>query len=398
MITAETVAHIRRLFYAEHWKIGTIAQELGLHRDTVRTALQTDRFNRAKILRPSLTDPYIDFIKETLEKYPRLRTTRIYEMIRDRGYTGSVVILRRVVARLRPVHREAFLRLRTFPGEQGQVDWAHFGAVAIGRARRRLSCFVLTLSYSRALYLEFFFDQTLENFLRGHVRAFNSWSGCPRVILSDNLKSAVLERHGDAVHFHPRLIELCAHYHFATRPCQVARGNQKGRVERTIQYIRHSFFAARRASPPWRTSTVKRFCGATKSLIDVPGPETSPAPLSKSSKKRKNLDCFHCRCIPSIPIWWYRFDRARPSMSVLISTTTRFHTRPWVEHSLWQHHRTLYAFSMVQPKSPDTDAPTTAMTPSWIRRIKKHCYKRNVKPSALLLEAVLLNRYLKAKP
>ncbi len=246
MIAAETVAHIRRLFYAEHWKIGTIAQELGLHRDTVRTALQTDRFNRAKILRPSLTDPYIDFIKETLEKYPRLRTTRIYEMIRDRGYTGSVVMLRRVVARLRPVHREAFLRLRTFPGEQGQVDWAHFGAVAIGRARRRLSCFVLTLSYSRALYLEFFFDQTLENFLRGHVRAFDSWSGCPRVILSDNLKSAVLERHGDAVHFHPRLIELCAHYHFATRPCQVARGNQKGRVERTIQYIRHSFFAARR--------------------------------------------------------------------------------------------------------------------------------------------------------
>ena len=125
MITAETVAHIRRLFYAEHWKIGTIAQELGLHRDTVRTALQTDRFNRAKILRPSLTDPYIDFIKETLEKYPRLRTTRIYEMIRDRGYTGSVVILRRVVARLRPVHREAFLRLRTFPGEQGQVSIGH---------------------------------------------------------------------------------------------------------------------------------------------------------------------------------------------------------------------------------------------------------------------------------
>ena len=246
MIDAETVAHIRRLFYAEHWKIGTIAQELGLHRDTVRGALETDRFNRAKIMRPSLTDPYIEFIKETLEKYPRLRATRIYEMIRARGYSGSVAMLRRVVARLRPTRQEAFLRLQTFAGEQGQVDWAHFGTVAVGRARRRLSCFVLTLSYSRALYLEFFFDQTLENFLRGHVRAFQSWSGCPRVILHDNLKSAVLERHGDAVHFHPRLIELCAHYHFAARPCQVARGNQKGRVERTIQYIRHSFFAARR--------------------------------------------------------------------------------------------------------------------------------------------------------
>jgi transposase len=79
-----------------------------------------------------------------------------------------------------------------FPGEQGQVDWAHFGEVAVGRARRRLSCFVLALSYSRDLYLEFFFDQTLENFLRGHVHAFEDWSGAPRVLLCDNLRSAAV--------------------------------------------------------------------------------------------------------------------------------------------------------------------------------------------------------------
>jgi hypothetical protein len=149
------------------------------------------------------------------------------------------------VAGLRPVRREAFLRLRTFPGEQGQVDWAHFGLVSIGRAQRRLSCFVMTLSYSRALYLEFFFDQTMENFLRGHIRAFENWSGLPRIILYDNLRSAVLERRGDQIHFHPRLLELCAHYHFAPRPCQVRASNQKGRVERAIRYVRDSFFAAR---------------------------------------------------------------------------------------------------------------------------------------------------------
>jgi len=245
MIPAETRAHIRHLFYGEHWRIGTIAVELGLHRDTVRNALETDRFNRGKTLRATNTDPYISFIKETLSKYPRLRATRVHEMLRVRGYTGSVVTVRRVVSELRPTRREAFLRLRTFPGEQAQVDWAHFGVVSIGRAQRRLSCFVITLSYSRALYLEFFFDQTLENFLRGHVRAFNDWGGLARILLYDNLRSAVLERRGDAVHFHPRLIELCAHYHFAARPCYVGRGNEKGRVERAIQYIRHSFFAAR---------------------------------------------------------------------------------------------------------------------------------------------------------
>ena len=245
MIPAEAVSQIRRLFYVEHWKIGTIAVNLGIHPDTVRNALETDRFNRARVLRATLADPYVSFIQGTLAAYPRLRATRIHQMLRQRGYQGSLVALRRVVARLRPTKTEVFLRLHTFPGEQAQVDWAHFGEVQIGRARRRLSCFVLTLSYSRACYLEFFFDQTLENFLRGHIRAFQDWGGTPRIIVHDNLRSAVLDRQGDAVRFHPRLIELSGHYHFALHPCRPARGNEKGRVERAIQYIRHSFFAAR---------------------------------------------------------------------------------------------------------------------------------------------------------
>ena len=108
-----------------------------------------------------------------------------------------------------------------------------------------MSAFLLTLSYSRALWLEFFLDQTLENFLLGHVHAFADWGGASRTVLYDNLKSVVLERRGDAIHFHPRLLELSAHYHFAARPCRPARGNEKGRVERAIQYARGSFFAAR---------------------------------------------------------------------------------------------------------------------------------------------------------
>jgi transposase len=245
MISAETHAQIRHWFYAEHWKIGTIAQELGLHPDTVRSAIESNRFHRAQTLRPCLTDPYLPFLRQTLDQHPRLRATRIYQMIRERGYQGSVVQLRRTVATLRPARAEPFLRLHAFPAEEAQVDWAHFGEVAVGRARRRLSCFLITLSYSRALYLEFFFDQTLENFLRGHVHAFQAWSGQPRVILHDNLRSAVLERRGNQIHFHPRLLELCAHYHCVARPCQVCAGNQKGRVERAIRYVRESFWAGR---------------------------------------------------------------------------------------------------------------------------------------------------------
>ncbi|HET8546874.1 MAG TPA: IS21 family transposase [Bryobacteraceae bacterium] len=245
MISPETRAQIRRYFYAEHWKIGTIASELGVHPDTVRNAVEVERFRGAQPIRPSIVDPWLGFIRQTLEQHPRLRATRIHQMVRDRGYSGSVVQLRRAVARLRPQIREPFLRLETFPGEQAQADWAHFGHVMVGRARRALSCFVMTLSYSRALYLEFFFDQTTENFLRGHVHAFQFWNGQPRVILYDNLKSAVLGRRGNQIQFNPRLLELSAHYHFAAQPCQVRAGNEKGRVERAIRYVRDSFWAGR---------------------------------------------------------------------------------------------------------------------------------------------------------
>jgi transposase len=246
MISEAQRAEIRRLFYAEHWRIGTIARELSLHPDTVRAALETAGFNRRTVVRPSGLDPYTDFIRVTLEQYPRLRATRIHEMIVARGYGGSVIQTRRLVRRLRPRPKaEAYLRLRTLPGEEAQVDWGHFGHVEVGRARRPLSAFVMVLSWSRAIHVLFTLDQTVESFLRGHVLAFEYFGGAARTLLYDNLKTAVLARQGEAIQFHPRLLELAGHYHFMPRPCAVARGNEKGRVERQIRFLRDRFFAAR---------------------------------------------------------------------------------------------------------------------------------------------------------
>src|SRR5262249_37561261 len=140
---------------------------------------------------------------------------------------------------------EAYLRLRTLPGEQAQVDWGHFGKIRIGRALRRLFCFVMVLSYSRQIFLRFYLSAAMPSFLRGHVEAFDFFEGSARILLYDTLKSAVLERKGDAIRFHPTLLELAAHYHYLPRPVAPARGNQKGRVERAIRYIRDNFFAAR---------------------------------------------------------------------------------------------------------------------------------------------------------
>ncbi|HKM53199.1 MAG TPA: IS21 family transposase [Isosphaeraceae bacterium] len=243
MIDLETVNRIRHLHHAEHWTVGTIAADLGLHHETVEDALR-ELVPLTPAPRSSGLDPYLEFLQETLREHPRLRATRLWRMLKERGCTLTARQVRRRVEKLRPPPREAFLRRRVFVAEEAQVDWASFGHVLIGRARRALSAFLMVLSYSRMLYLEFFFDQTLENFLRGHVRAF-SRLGVARHLLYDNLKAAVLERHRSEVRFNPRLLELASHYHFAPRACRPARGNEKGRVEKAVRFVRDSFFAAR---------------------------------------------------------------------------------------------------------------------------------------------------------
>lgn len=247
MITPEQRAEIRRLHYAEHWRVGTIATQLGVHHETVAAALNRDTVQtRGGRCRATALDPYLAFLRDTLAQYPRLRATRLHEMLRGRGYRGSAVQVRRVVRLLRPAPPQAaYLRLPTLPGETAQVDWGSFGRLRIGRGERPLSGFVLVLGYSRAIHAVFTLDQTLESFLRGHVEAIHVMGGCARTLVYDNLKTAVLDRLGSAIHFHPRLLELAGHYHFAPRPCAPARAHEKGKVERQIQYLRHAFFAAR---------------------------------------------------------------------------------------------------------------------------------------------------------
>ena len=121
-------SEIKRLYYAEHWKVGTIAKQLGLHRDTVKRALCQDVPRVSSVLRPRLLDAYADFIDETLAQYPTLRATRLYDMLKERGYSGSIRTVRSHVRRVRPVPKsEVYLRIQALCGEQAQVDWGACG-------------------------------------------------------------------------------------------------------------------------------------------------------------------------------------------------------------------------------------------------------------------------------
>ncbi len=248
MIDKVLEAKILRYHFVEGWGVNTIARQLGIHHSAVDRVLSQAGLPKAeRARRPSIVDPFHPLIIETLAQFPTLSAARLLGMAQQRGYTGGASQFRAHVAQLRPRRpAEAYLRLKTLPGEQSQVDWAHFNHVQIGRAKRPLMAFVMVLSFSRQLFLRFYLNQRMDNFLRGHVAAFSAFQGVPRVVLYDNLRSAVLDRHGDAIRFHPTLLDLSAHYRFEPRPVAPARGNEKGRVERAIRYIREAFFAGRR--------------------------------------------------------------------------------------------------------------------------------------------------------
>jgi len=247
MIAPDQEAKILRLYHAEKWPVATIARQLGVHHGTVRRVLvQSGVPEAARTRWPSRLEPYLPFLAQTLQEYPLLPASRLYEMVRQRGYNGGPDHFRHLVSLHRPRRpAEAYLRLRTLPSEQAQVDWASFGTLRIGGAQRPLVAFVMVLSWSRQIFLRFFLNARLENFLRGHQAAFAAWGGSARILLYDNLKSAVLERRGDAIRFHPTLLAFAGHHRFEPRPVAVCRGNEKGKVERAVQFVRTSFFAAR---------------------------------------------------------------------------------------------------------------------------------------------------------
>ena len=247
-VSREVEAEIARLYHAEHWKVGTIAAQLDVHEDVVRRVVgQLPKKARTKTAAatPAAMVAYVDFVRETLERYPKLCSTRLWDMLRERGFGGSARAVRRYVKKVRPKgQREAFLRLDALIGEEAQMDWAHVGQIPVeGGGHRSLWLFLMVLSWSRATWGEFCFDTTVHSLLRSLVRGASYFGGTPRRWLFDNPKIVVLERHGHASRFHPLLLELASAMRVELRLCHPYRGNEKGRVERKIRFVRQRLLA-----------------------------------------------------------------------------------------------------------------------------------------------------------
>lgn len=246
-MTPELWAEIRRRHLVEKLSQREIARALKINWRTVKRALRHAHAPPAvSPKRSSLLDPFEKDIAEILEETPGITAVLLLEKLEQRGFKGRLTIVRDRLAVFREKrHREAYLRRLFHPGEAAEVDWANCGSIAVGGTRRKLSAFVMTLSYSRMLFLEFTISESMEEFLRCHQNAFAFFGGCPRKILYDNLRTAVLAHHGADVRWNPRFMDFAGHYLYKPVACNPAAGWEKGRVERTIQYIRSNFLLGR---------------------------------------------------------------------------------------------------------------------------------------------------------
>ena len=243
MIGYELYCRMRHLRNEERWSLSQIARETGLNRETVRHWLKRDYERKKPAPRASKLDAYKGSILGWLAQHP-FSARQLLPRLREQGYEGGYTLLTDYVRQVRPKRPAAFLTLHFEPGECAQVDWGCAGSLLVGSTRRRLSFLVMTLCYSRKLYVEFTLCETLEQFLACQQNAFGYFGGSPRRLMIDNLKTAVLSHpRGQPAAYHPRYLDFARFFGVELKACNVRSPHEKGRVERAVGYVKQNFLS-----------------------------------------------------------------------------------------------------------------------------------------------------------
>ncbi len=231
--------------------ISAIARELGIDRKTVRRTivrgLEPPVYGPRKPRR-RLTDPFVPYLRERVTAYPGLTGQRLWRELRERGYTGGYTAVTDLLRELRPMPLPAFeVRFETPPGDQAQVDFAHFQVVLTDEpsVMRIVWLFSFVLGHSRLIWARFVLHQDMQTVLRCHMAAFEAIGGVPKEILYDRMKTAVIGEGGGSIVYNRALIDFARHYGFQPKACRPYRAKTKGKVERPYRYIREDFFLAR---------------------------------------------------------------------------------------------------------------------------------------------------------
>jgi transposase len=323
--------------------ISELSRETGFDRKTVRHYLSQDIPPETSRTRnkPSKLDPYKPHIKDRLEKYPRLSRVRFFEEIQKQGYDGKPTILGDYLRQIRPrIPALPEIRYETLPGEMIQCDWLEYLYSRPDGSEKKVYGFSMVLGYSRMRYVEFSRSQDLQAFLEGHLRAFEYFGGIPKVILYDNLGSVVLKRKypSTASEFHPAFVDLRDHFGFTSRLCRLYRAKTKGKVERSIGYIKDNFLYGREFNSvedinlqarEWMDVVNRKVHGTTHEIPFDRLPQENLRPFTsypsyifqKTYQRKVSNDCYISlyRNLYSVP-WRY----ARRFVDVVVRNNTVF--------------------------------------------------------------------------
>jgi transposase len=217
-----------------------IARRLGVNRRTVKRlaeASEPPRYERAPA--GSMLDPLEPVIRRLLEEWPDMKAPRVTELLRDDyGYAGSVDLVRRRIAAIRPRQARPAQRTGYRPGQVMQVDWAEMPTrPKIAGRERRVYALICALPFSGASTAHFSFEMTTGVCLAGP---------CPAPVRLRQLRSAVARRERDVVTWNPRFVQLRGHYAFHATACMPATPREKGAVEGAVRHHKTSFWPARR--------------------------------------------------------------------------------------------------------------------------------------------------------
>jgi transposase len=225
-----------------------IARRTGYSRNTVRKLLaESPPRPYCPAPRPSKVEPFKAYVEQRYLQYG-LSAVRLLEEIRPMGYGGSLCILRRFLATLRPQRRtlaKLTTRFETPPGLQAQVDWGSCGRFEnAGGDPVSVYVFTIVLGFSRMLYVQFTTSMDLPTLIRCHLDAFAYFDGFPRELLYDNMRQVKLVPAPEGA-WNPFFLDFASHYGISPRTCRVRRPRTKGKVERMIAYVKDNLLRGR---------------------------------------------------------------------------------------------------------------------------------------------------------
>lgn len=224
-----------------------IAKTLHVSRKTIRKIIRSQERGENELEKkphPSVLDEYREYIEIQVNK--GLSKQRIYQdLIREYQFNGSYSTVRDYVSKIETSDKKVYMVITSLPGEEAQVDFGYIGHIKVNGKPKKAWVFVMSLSYSRYMYVCIVFDQCVKTFIQCHINAFKYFRGVPETVKVDNLKAAIIEADFYEPVTQRAYASFAAHYGFWAQPCRIYTPTDKGKVESNVKYVKDNCFKGR---------------------------------------------------------------------------------------------------------------------------------------------------------